>query len=127
MREIGKGFREKGEREKPQWPHLAFLDRKFLGRYVFRFSDTFAWCCVRDGGENKEDLPFPASTAFFSVPPHLFPISPLLYRFSKCLRIFFFLPQFSDIFLFIIYYLLPIHHFHQMIMGLIILLYCRYT
>lgn len=79
MREIGKGFREKGEREKPQWPHLAFLDRKFLGRYVFRFSDTFAWCCVRDGGENKEDLPFPASTAFFSVSPHLFPISPLLF------------------------------------------------
>lgn len=79
MREIGKGFREKGEREKPQWPHLAILDRKFLGRYVFRFSDTFAWCCVRDGGENKEDLPFPASTAFFSVPPHLSPISPLLF------------------------------------------------
>lgn len=79
MREIGKGFREKGEREKSQWPHLAFLDRKFLGRYVFRLSDTFAWCCVRDGGGNKEDLPFPASTAFFSVPPHLSPISPLLF------------------------------------------------
>lgn len=116
MREIGKGFREKGEREKPQWPHLAFLDRKFLGRYVFRFSDTFAWCCVRDGGENKEDLPFPASTAFFSVPPHLFPISPLLFMidFLRVLEFSFSCHDFRLLILpyFSFYYILPSSQFY---------------